>query len=115
MEVDAADCPCNLVEADIIEPFEARPIYLLYSMIRDEKVLFPSHKDVLLLRAIFVMEVRLLRLFCQGTPRRKTSPMLHISLVCGAPRFVLGLECVLWPYNLSLEVGDDGGKIWGEL
>lgn len=68
MEVDPADGSLHLVEADVVEPFEARAGDLAHPVVGDEERLLPAHEDVLALRAVLVVEVGFLRLFGEGTP-----------------------------------------------
>ena len=104
VEVDPTDTPNHLVEAYIVEPVKTSPIYLLDLMVWHQKVLLPSHENVLPPCAILVVEVRLLSLFRQRPPRGKAVPMLHVGLLVGTPGLVLRLEGVFRADNLAVEI-----------
>ncbi len=46
VEIDPANSSLNLIEANIVEPFEARTTDCSNSMIGNQEVLLPSHEDV---------------------------------------------------------------------
>lgn len=54
MEVYAAYRPLDLVETDVVEAFKAGARDGSNSVIRNEKILLPSHEHVLTLRIIAV-------------------------------------------------------------
>lgn len=83
-------------------------------MVWHQEVLLPPHKDIFSLCTILIMEIRLLRLLSQGAPRRKSCPVLHIRLICGAPGVVLGLESVFGPDDLAFEICCEGWVVFGE-
>lgn len=72
-------------------------------MIRNKKVLFPSHEYVLTLCEVPVGEIRLLRLFGKRPPGRKSGPMVHVGLLRRTPRFISGLESVFDTNDFSFE------------
>lgn len=49
MEVYPADRTTALVEADVVETLEASPCDRLHSMVWNEKILLPSHEEMLAL------------------------------------------------------------------
>ena len=108
MEIDATNCSLHLVEADEVEALEACARYAADSMVRDEKVLLPSHEEMFSLRIIAVAESVLLRLFGQWTPSGKAVPMLHINFNIGAPLRMTGLKGVLVPDNLAFKIRSQG-------
>ena len=57
VKVDAADVARYLVEADVIEAFEASPGDGPHAVVRDQEVFFPTHEDVLPLSKVLVGEV----------------------------------------------------------
>ena len=104
MEVDALDATRELVEADVIEAFETRTIYGPHSVIWHEKVLLPSHEQVLLLVQVFrhlFLARRVLsnRLVCVEPP-----PVLPVDLLVGAPFRMLCNEGVFGSDYLAFEV-----------
>lgn len=105
VEIDPADSSLHLVEANVVEPFEASTGYRPHPVIGYEEVFLPPHEDVLALREILVGEVRSLRLLSQRTPRRESSPVVHIGLLRRSPCFMACLEGVLCPDYLALEEG----------
>lgn len=112
MEIYPADCSFNLVEADVVEPFEARPRDSPHAMIRDEEVFFPPHEDVFSLGEIAVREVGSLSLFSQRAPGRKPRPVIHVSPLRCAPFFVTGLEGVFGSNDFSFEERRQGRVIF---
>lgn len=114
MEVDSTHSPCHLIKTYIVEPFETRAHNFPNAMIWHQEVLFPPHEDVLPLCAILVVEIRFLRLLRQRPPRRELSPMLHICLVCGAPRLVFGLKRIFRADNLAFKVRSQGRMVFGK-
>lgn len=47
MKIYATDGTLALIEADIIEPFKARPADSAYTVIRYQEVFLPPHKNIL--------------------------------------------------------------------
>ena len=103
MEIDPIDRAQHLIEAYVVEPLETCAIYLPHAIIRNQEFLLPSHEHVFPVRTVFVVEVRLLRLFGQGPPGRKPCPVLHIFLVAGAPVIMSGLEGVFGSDDFAFE------------
>ena len=103
VEVDPINCAQYLVEANVVESFKTCAIDLAHTIIRHQELLLPSHEHVFTVRAILVVEVRLLRLFCQGSPSWKACPVLHVFLVAGTPVIVSGLEGIFGSNDLALE------------
>ncbi len=112
VKVDAAHSPGYLVKAYIVEPLEACAGDRPNTMIWYQEILLPPHEDILPLREILVVEVCLLRLFSQGTPRRKSRPVLHVRLLGCAPGFVLRLESMFGANDLAFEVGGESRMIF---
>jgi hypothetical protein len=52
MEVDPFDASGHLVEADVVETFETRTVYGFDAMVRNQEVLLPAHKKMLLLHPV---------------------------------------------------------------
>ena len=94
MEINSIDAPRHLIEADIIEPFEARPHDLPHPMVRHEEFFLPPHEHVLPIRAVLIVKVGFLGLLREGPPGGKASPMPHVFFVARAPVGVSGLERV---------------------
>lgn len=114
MEVYPTDGPFDLVEADVVKPFETCTGDSPHSMIGDEEIFFPSHEHVLALRKVAVGEVGPPGLFGKRTPSRESGPVVHVSLLRRAPRFVPGLESVLGSNDFALEEGCQGWVILRE-
>lgn len=104
MEVDAADIPRHLVEADIIETLETGTRDLTYAMVGNQEGFLPTHEDVFSLGTVLVVKVGFLGLLRQRTPGGEASPMLHIRLVIRTPGLVASLEGVLWSNYFTLEI-----------
>lgn len=112
MEIDPADAPHNLVEADIVEPLEARPHDLPHPMIRHQERLLPAHEDILALHEVLVVEIRLLGCVLKRAPGGEARPVLHVCLVGRAPASVTGLEGVSAADDFAFEVGGQGGVVF---
>lgn len=108
MEVDPIDRTQHLIEANVVESLKTCAIDLAYTMVRHQELLFPTHEHVFPVRAILVVEVRLLRLFRQRPPSWEACPVLHVLLVAGTPIIVSGLEGVFGPDDLAFEKGSQG-------
>jgi hypothetical protein len=52
MEVDPTDAAVALVEANVIEPFEACTIDCLDAVVGNQEVLFPAHENVFALLVV---------------------------------------------------------------
>lgn len=114
MEINPAHIARHLIEADVIEPFKTRTQDLAHTMIGHEKRFLPTHEDILALRAVLVVKIRLLGLLCQRPPGGEACPVLHVGFVGGTPRRMASLEGVLGSNNLTFEVGGQGWVIGGE-
>jgi hypothetical protein len=89
MEIDPADRPLNLVEADIVEALETCATYSSYSMVRDQKVFLPPHEYIFSLRQAWNMKMPLSRILLEGSESRELGPMREVRLVRGAPVLML--------------------------
>lgn len=105
MEVNPINRPPHLIETNIIKPLKARPIDLPDPMIRHQELLLPAHEHILAVRAVLVVEVGLLGLFCEGPPGLEARPVLHVFFVAGAPVAVPGLEGVFGADDFAFEEG----------
>lgn len=114
MEIYPTHSPCYLVETDIVEPFETCARDGPNTVVRHQKVLFPSHEDILPLRKVLVVEVRFLGLLGQGTPSWKSCPVLHVRFLGCAPGFVLGLESMFRADDLAFEVGCESWMVFSQ-
>lgn len=108
MEVNTIDGACHLVEADVVKSLEACTGNLPDAVIWDQEFLLPSHEHVFTIRAVLIVEVGLLCLFCQGPPGGETGPMLHVLFVAGAPITVTCLEGVLRTNDFAFEESRKG-------
>ena len=96
VKVNAAHLPLHLVEADVVEALEARPIDCPDTVVGNEKVLLPAHEDVLPL--VHVLDVRLPALAhpLMVLPEcGELGPVGDVDLLVCAPALVLGDEAVL--------------------
>lgn len=114
MKVYPADGPFHLVEADIVEPFEAGAGNSPHAMIRDKEVLLPPHEDVFPLGEVAVGEVGSFGLLSQRAPGRESGPVVHIGLLRRAPCLVPGLEGVLRSDDFAFEECRQGRMILRE-
>lgn len=114
MKIYTAYGTLHLIEAYVIETFEARPMNICHPVIRNKEVLLPSHEDILSLRIVLVGEVWLLRLLCQWTPSGKSGPMLHVRFVGRPPVWMFRLESVFRADDLALEEGGQGRVVFSQ-
>lgn len=114
MVVDPADSAVELIEADVIEPFETGPRDTFNTVVGHQEVLLPSHKQMLVLGKVFVGEVGLLRHLRQWTPRREFGPVVHISSIGSSPGLMTGLECVFRSDDFGLEECSKRGMVFRE-
>lgn len=103
MEVDATDGTLNLVEADVVEPFEAGAGNGLDAVVGHKEGFLPPHEDVLPLGIVLEGEVRLLGQPRKGTPGWESGPVVHICLFSGAPVLMTSLEGMFGADYLALK------------
>ena len=108
MEVDSADFPGDLAEADVVEALEAGTGNGADRMIRDEEVFLPSHEKILALGEVLVCEIGALGLFCERPPCGEATPVLHVDLLVRAPFRPVGLESVFRADDLAFEIRREG-------
>lgn len=112
MEVYTAHSSLNLIEADIIEPFEAGTWDRPYSMVGNKERFFPSHEYMFTLGEVAVCEIRSFGLFSQRTPGGKPRPMVQVCLFRGAPFLITSLESVFGADHFSFKKGSQGRVIF---
>ena len=103
MEIYPIDSACYLIEANIVESFEARTVYLAHTMIWHKEFLLPTHEHIFAICAILIVKVWLLGLLRKRPPSGKTRPVLHVLFVAGPPVLVPGLEGIFWTDDLTFE------------
>jgi hypothetical protein len=109
MEIDSANFPAHLVEANIVETLEARSIDGPYSVVRHEEVFLPSHKYVLSLRHVFDQDLAALTSLLREWPKGgEFGPVGKINLVRRSPWWVLSNESVFWSDDLAFKVRRKG-------
>jgi hypothetical protein len=104
MEIDALYATRYLVEADVVEALETRPVDRLHSVIRDEEVLFPAHEEVLFLHPVLRYQLGSRRVFGKRLVCWKSGPVLSVDLFVRTPLGMLCDERVLAADDLALEV-----------
>lgn len=114
MEVDAAYGSLHLVKTYVVESFKAGSRDCPNAVIRNEKVLFPSHEHVLALGKVAVSEISPFGLLGQRLPRRKPRPVVYVCFLIGAPGFIASLECMLGANDFSFEKRGEGGMVFCE-
>ena len=93
MEVYAAHTAHPLIKANIVEALERRAADALDSVVRHQKVLLPSHEQMLSLLIILQCEVRTFRRASrQRSPRWKARPVLQVYFLGAAPAWMCGFE-----------------------
>lgn len=103
MEVDPAHVSRALVEADVVEAFEAGTRDGLHSMVWYQEVLLPAHEQMLALEIVLECEIGGFSRLREWAPGREACPMLEIYLLTASPSWMCGLEQILWPYYLSFK------------
>lgn len=114
MKVDAANSARNLVEADVIEALKTGAGDGPHPVVGHQEILLPSHENVFPLSKVLIAEIRSLGLLCEGPPRGKAAPVLHVHLLVGTPFWMLGLEGVLRSDYLAFKICCEGWVIVGE-
>ncbi len=115
MEVDTADLPAHLVEADVVEALEARAVDRPNSVVRDQEVFLPPHEDVLpLIQVLDHCRPALFRLLEVRPEGGELVPVVEIDLLAGAPSLVLGDEAVFRANDLALKVCRERGVVVGQ-
>lgn len=104
VEIDAADAPLLLVEADVVEAFEAGAIDSPHSMVGHQEVLLPAHEDVLLVVQVLNVHGSLPGVLSVRAECREFVPVIEIDLFVRTPAVVLREEIVLGPDDLTLKV-----------
>lgn len=113
VEVYPAHLPFHLVEADVVEAFEACASYRPNAMVGNQEMLLPSHKNVLSLRNVVDGHRALSCLFLEWPKGIELGPMAEIHLVIGAPVLVFSEKAILRANDLALEVGCERGVVLG--
>ena len=110
VKVYALDAARDLVEGDVVEPFEAGSADGLYSVVWNQEVLFPAHEQVLLLHPVFGDGIWSRRGF-GGLVGWEPRPVLPVDLLVRAPLRMLRYEVVLVADDLAFEVGGQAGVV----
>lgn len=114
MEVDTADASLNLIEADIVEPFEAGTGDRSNPVIRDKEILFPPHENMFALCKVAVCEIGPLGLFGKRFPGWKSGPVVYVCLFVCTPFFITSLKSVLGSNYFAFKECGQGWVILGE-
>lgn len=114
MEVDTADASLNLIEANVVEPFEAGTGDRSNPVIRHEEILFPPHKNMFALRKVAVCKIGPLGLFRKRFPSRKSGPVVYVCLFVRTPFFITSLKSVLGSNYFTFKESGQGRMILGE-
>ena len=104
MKINALDAARHLIKADVVEALKTRTIDRLYSVVWDQKVLFPAHEQMFLLHPVLGHQLWPRRVFREGLVGGKSSPVLPIDLFIGTPLGMLCDESVLAADNFALKV-----------
>lgn len=111
MEVDPADTPRNLIEADVVEALKTRAVDCANAVIRHQKVFFPSHKQVLLIGPILGDEIGPRAVFGDGFVRRESAPVLPVHFLVGPPFRMLRDERVFTADDFAFKVSGETGVV----
>lgn len=96
VKIDTAHLTTHLVEANVVEPLEARTVDRANSVVGHEELLLPAHEYVFPL--VHVLDDRLpalARLLEVWPERSELGPVGDVDLFARAPSLVLGDEAVL--------------------
>lgn len=104
MEVDSLNCPVDLVEADVVKALETSPVDGSNTVVRDQKLLLPSHEDVIFLCHIPNVNAAPfgdlgVRFECE-----KLAPMRDIDPVICSPLWVLSEEAIMWANDFTFKI-----------
>lgn len=112
MEIYSTDRALQLIETNVIEAFETGTCYRADSMVWDEKMFLPSHKDILLLCDI---------VNCDRTPFSQAfklsecielAPVAKINLCICSPVFVSCEEAVFRSNDFPFKVCRKGRVVF---
>lgn len=114
VEINAAHGSLYLVEANIVESFEAGAGDCSDSVVRDEEVFLPPHEHVLMLSKVTKCKISLLGLFSKWFPCWKPRPVMDIGLLVGSPFLVARNEAVFSANHLALKESRQSRVIFSE-
>ena len=104
VKVDAANFTLDLVEADVVEALEAGTCYGADSMIGDQEVFLPPHKDGFPLSGITNHDGTLSSLLLEWAEGGELGPVAQVNLAVCTPVFMLGVKAVFGPNDLAFKV-----------
>ena len=111
MKIYATNFALDLVEANIIEPLETRTRNSTDSMVRYQKVLFPTHEDIVFLSHIWDKHWPLAGALLKRAEGAELGPMAEIYFGVGSPVFMLREEVVFGANDLAFEKGGECGMV----
>jgi hypothetical protein len=110
MEVNSADAPLALVEADVVEALEAGAIDCPHAVVRDQKVLLPPHENIVLGRQVGHCNMDSLPYYLGiRTERGELVPVADVCLLSRTPGRVIRDKAVARSNDLALKVR---GECW---
>ena len=109
MKIDSTYFSLDLVETDVIEAFKRGPNYCSNSVVWNQKVLLPSHENVISLCQVRDGDGPLAGYLLVWPESAKLGPVANVHFVVCAPVVMLGEEIVLCADDFSLEIG---GQCW---
>lgn len=111
VKVDAADFTLNLVEANVVEALEAGACYGADSVIGDQEVFLPPHKDGFPLSGITNRDGSLPSLLLEWAEGGELGPVAQVNLAVCTPVFMLGVEVVFGSNDFALKVCRESGVV----
>jgi hypothetical protein len=114
VEIYAANLAFDLVETDVVEALEASTRDGSNTVVGNQEMLLPTHKDVLFLGWILSRKLAILDFLLQWPESGELGPVAQIDLSVGPPVLVLGKEAVFASNNLSLKISRECGVILGQ-
>lgn len=114
MEIDTADLPFELIEADVVETLETSAGYRPYAVVWHQEMLFPAHEDRVLLTDVRDGHGPFSSQFLEGPEGTEPSPVAEVDPGIGAPVVVLSDEGILVTNYLAFEVCGQGRVVLSE-
>lgn len=114
VKVDAADISIDLVEADVVEALEAGTGDCAHTVVGNEKVLLPAHKQGVARGIVAEVEVWPSRLAGERLPGRESIPMMHVDLFARSPLGMTCMECIFGANDFTFKIGREGWMFAGQ-
>lgn len=114
VKIYSANLSLDLVETDVVEAFERGAGDCSDTVVGNQEVLFPPHKDVVSLRKVGDGNWALASHLLIRPKGAKLGPVAEVDFGIGAPVIMLGEEVVLGTNDFSLKVGGECWVVFGQ-